>query len=88
MGIGTLLRFLIGSRSAMGAIAAHPRAWLIGLMFVLSAGFAREYDNEDLLHDPWYLLVPLAASLGSSFLLFCVLYGTTGHPFLSRIAPF
>lgn len=45
-------------------------------MFVLSAGFAREYDNEDLLHEPWYLLLPLLASLVASLLLFSVLYGS------------
>jgi len=77
VGISTLLRFLIGDRSAILAIAVQPRAWVTGLVFVLSAGFAREYDSEDLLHEPWYLLVPLAASLGSSFLLFGVLYGVT-----------
>lgn len=74
MGIGTLFLYLIGNRGAILALAGHPRAWLVGLVFVVSAGFARKYDSEDLLHDPWYLLLPLAASLGSSFLLFCVLY--------------
>jgi hypothetical protein len=41
------------------------------MLFVLSAGFAREYDGEDLLAAPWYLLLPLAMS----FLLASVLYG-------------
>jgi hypothetical protein len=77
MGIGTLFRYLIGDRAAILAVAANPQSLMIGLLFVLSAGFAREYDGEDLLHDPWYLMLPLAASLGSSFLLFCVLYGAT-----------
>jgi hypothetical protein len=74
MGIGTLLRYLIGERSAILTLADHPRTWLIGLVFVLSAGFAREYDGEDLLHEPWYLAIPLGASLVSSLALFCVLY--------------
>jgi hypothetical protein len=74
MGIGTLLRYLIGERSAILTVAAHPRTWLLGLVFVLSAGFAREYDGEDLLHEPWYLVLPLGASLVSSLALFAVLY--------------
>jgi hypothetical protein len=94
MGIGTLLRYLIGERTAILTLAEHPRSWLVGLIFVLSAGFAREYDQEDLLHDPWYLLLPLGASLLSSFLLFCVLYGPTmllrkpGPPFLTAYRAF
>lgn len=87
MGIVTLLRYLIGDREAILTLAAHPRAWLVGLMFVLSAGFAREYDAEDLVHDPWYLLLPLGASLVSSFLLFCILDRATGL-FRSNGPPF
>jgi hypothetical protein len=74
MGIRTLLGYLIGSRSAILALAEHPYSWLIGLIFVLSAGFAREYDGEDLLHEPWYLAIPLLASFVSSIALFGVLY--------------
>jgi hypothetical protein len=77
MGIRTLLGYLVGNRAAILALAAHPHAWVVGLVFVLSAGFAREYDGEDLLHDPWYLFLPLAASLVSSFLLFGVLFGVS-----------
>jgi hypothetical protein len=75
MGIGTLLGFLIGNRTAILTIAAHPRAWMVGLVFVFSAGFAREYDGEDLLHEPWHLALPLVASLLASFLLYGILYG-------------
>jgi hypothetical protein len=74
MGIGTLLRYLIGERSGTLTLAGHPRTWLIGLVFVLSASFAREYDGEDLLHEPWYLMLPFGASLLSSLALFGVLY--------------
>jgi hypothetical protein len=75
MGIGTLLGYLISNRTAILALASHSRAWMVGLVFVLSAGFAREYDGEDLLHEPWHLLLPLAASLAASFFLYCILYG-------------
>ena len=43
-------------------------------MFVLSAGFAREYDARDLLAEPWFLIIPLGASFVSSFVLFTLLY--------------
>ncbi len=77
MGIGTLLHYLIGDRRDILEIAGNRHALWIGLLFVLSAGFAREYDGEDLLHEPGYLLLPLAASLLSSLLLFSVAYGAT-----------
>jgi hypothetical protein len=70
-----LLLYLVGNRAASLTLAAHPHAWIVGLIFVLSAGFAREYDGEDLLHAPWVLLYPLGASIISSFLLYLVLYG-------------
>jgi hypothetical protein len=75
MGTGTLLRYLIGDREAILAIAGNRHALWIGLLFVLSAGFAREYDGEDLLHEPWHLLLPVGASLASSFALFTLAYG-------------
>jgi hypothetical protein len=75
MQIRTLLRYLIGDRDAILHIAANRHALWLGLLFVLSAAFAREYDQEDLLREPWYLIIPLAASLASSFLLITVAYG-------------
>jgi hypothetical protein len=83
MHIGTLLGYLVGSRRAILEIAAsHSAVWL-GLLFVLSAAFARDYDGEDLLHEPWHLLIPFAASLTASLVLFIVIYGIamcTGAP--------
>lgn len=74
MGIVTIARFLIGDRKAILDIAASRHAIWLGLLFVLSAGFAREYDGEDLLQEPWHLLLPLAASLVTSTILFFVLW--------------
>jgi hypothetical protein len=76
VGIGTLLRYLIGGREAILEIAGNRHALWVGLLFVLSAGFAREYDGEDLLNEPWHLVLPLGASLVSSFLLFTAAYGS------------
>src|SRR4051794_11153260 len=75
MSIGTLLRYLIGDREAILAIAGTRHSLWIGFLFVLSAGLAREYDGEDLLHEPWHALIPLAASLASSLGLFTLAYG-------------
>lgn len=73
MSIRTLLLYLIGNRQAIEQVGTSRRVLWIGLLFVLSAGFAREYDGEDLLAQPWHLLIPLAASLTSSFVLFTIL---------------
>lgn len=70
MNLGTLLRFLFGNREAILTIAGARRAIWVGLLFVMAAGLAREYDGEDLLHEPWHLLIPLGASLGSCAVLF------------------
>jgi hypothetical protein len=75
MGIGTFLGYLVGRRDAILTVAACPQALWLGLVFVLSAGFAREYDGEDLLHEPWHVVLPLGASLLSSSILFLVSYG-------------
>jgi hypothetical protein len=73
--VRTLLRYLIGDREAILEIAADPRGLWVGLLLVVSAGFAREYDGQDLVREPWHLLVPVAASLVASFLLFLVAFG-------------
>jgi hypothetical protein len=75
MGIGILPRYLLGNREAILTIAGNRQALWIGFLFVLSAGFAREYDGEDLLHEPWRVVIPVGASLLSSFVLFSLAYG-------------
>lgn len=71
----TLLpRYLVGSRSAILEIAASRSSLLIGGIFVFSAGLAREYDGEDLLHEPWHVFRPFAASLISGGLLFLLVH--------------
>ena len=69
----TILRFLFGSRDAIERIAACRQAPWIGLLLVFSAALAREYDGQDLLHEPWHLFLPLFASLATSFLLYLLL---------------
>ena len=72
--MSTLLQFLAGSRQAIIDVANCRASLLLGALFVLSAGFAREYNGKDLLHEPWLLLVPLVASLGTSLVLYFLLY--------------
>ncbi len=74
MGVATLLRFLAGDRNAIRRIAGSSGAPWVGLVFVLSAGLAREYDGESLLHEPWHLLIPLAASTALALSLYGLVY--------------
>src|SRR5688572_9882644 len=69
----TIVQYLVGSRTAIERIAACRQAPWLGLLFVFSAALAREYDGRDLLHEPWHLLLPLVASLATSFLLYLLL---------------
>ena len=69
----SILKFLVGSRAAIEEIAACRQAPWLGLILVFSAGLAREYDGQDLLHEPWHLLLPLVASLGTSIVLYLLL---------------
>jgi hypothetical protein len=73
MSIRTLFKYLIGDRTAILTVANSPQAIWLGAIFVVSAGLAREYDAKDLTHEPWYLIVPLGASLATSFMLFCLI---------------
>jgi hypothetical protein len=75
MQVRTLLRYLIGQRQAILEIASDRRSLLLGFLFVLSAGFAREYDGADLLREPWRLLLPLGVSLAGSLALFALTFG-------------
>lgn len=72
--IRTLLHFLMGERRAILRIADSPLALWLGLLFVISAGFAREYDGADLRSEPQLLLLPLGASIAACTVLFAVIY--------------
>ncbi len=74
MGIMTLVRYLQGDRQAILSLASSPWVLVVGLLFVMSAGLAREYDGEDLLREPGHLLLPVVASLVASCVLFTLAY--------------
>ena len=94
MSIATLLKYLVGSRAAILRIVNTPSAIWLGALLVVSAGLAREYDAKDLTREPWYLLVPLGASLVTSFLLFTLVYlvarkrNANHRPFWPTYRPF
>ena len=69
MGIRTVLLYLIGNRQAILTLAASRWTLLVGLCFVFTAAFAREYDGKDLLYGPWHLVVPAIVSAATAFLL-------------------
>jgi hypothetical protein len=72
--VATWLRFMIGQRDAIQVVAKSRDALWVGLVFVLSAGLAREFDGEYLLREPWYALLPLGASLATSLVLYAIIY--------------
>lgn len=61
--VKTVLSFLLFRRDAILQVAGSSYARWLGLIFVLSAGFAREYDGEYLAAEPWHIVLPLAASI-------------------------
>jgi hypothetical protein len=79
MSLLTLLKFLLGGRDAIVRVACSRQTLGLGLLFVLAAGFAREYDGEDLLHEPWHVLIPLAASVVSSVMLYLLVRGVAAR---------
>ncbi len=70
----TIAQYFVGSRTAILSLAENTRTVWLGFLFVISAGFAREYDGEDLWSEPWHLLLPLLASLVTSLVLFLLVY--------------
>jgi hypothetical protein len=86
MTLTTLVPFLLGGRQAIVYVAGCSGATGLGAVFVLSAGFAREYDAEDLLHQPWHVLLPMAASLVTSLLLFAIVYAAASKHAVRPIA--
>ncbi len=69
-----LLQFLLFRADAIRTVAADRRFLGVGMLLVISAALAREYDGEDLLHEPWYLLIPIAVSTLMGTCLACGLW--------------
>jgi hypothetical protein len=86
MTLSTLARFFIGRRQAITDIIETKNALWLGLLFVLSAGFARERYFEDRLDEPWIVLQPLVLSLAMSLLLYCLLWLVATKNMLSVVS--
>ncbi len=74
MNLRTLARFLLVDRASIVTAASSLWALPLGFLLVLSAALARNYDGVWLPAEPHVLLHGLAASLGTSFLLFTIVY--------------
>ncbi|MDX1565325.1 MAG: hypothetical protein R3236_07975, partial [Phycisphaeraceae bacterium] len=72
--VRTLLCFLVGDAEAIRRVASSRHAVGCGAILLLSAGFAREYDQEYLLAEPWYLLIPMIASTFVATVLFMAVW--------------
>ncbi|NOX60291.1 MAG: hypothetical protein GXP29_15730 [Planctomycetes bacterium] len=74
MQLTSIPKFLLGDRQAILDIARSKNGLLVGALLVLSAGFAREYDAEYLVMEPWHVLIPLGASLLVALPMFALLF--------------
>ncbi len=75
LGMKTICEFLFfRNPNAVIEIASNRRALLVGFVLVLSAGFAREYDGEYLVAEPWHLVLPHLASMFSCFCMTTLLF--------------
>lgn len=70
LSIADLFGYLVGSRSSIEKVLQCDRSLLYGVALVFTAAVAREYDAVSLIHRPWDLLGPFAASLVLSLILY------------------
>jgi len=65
--------FLLGSASAIRKVATDRAALWTGILLVLLAGIARNYDQSYFLNTPMWLIGPLAFSFFSGSFLYGIL---------------
>lgn len=70
----TIAGLIAGSDRAILRIAADRRALWVGAFLVVVAGVAREHDRRSLLHEPWWVVLPLVVSTLEAALCFAVVY--------------
>ncbi len=63
-------RYQRGDPEAIRELAAQRGSLVVGLVLVLSAGIAREYDHEYIVDAPVFFMLPLFASLAMALLLY------------------
>ena len=74
MNLWTPLTILIGRKDAIEDVLESKNAIYVGLLFVISCGFAREYDQEYIFSDFLFFLLPLILSTILGFFCFCFCY--------------
>lgn len=74
MTFGTIITILIGRRDAILTLAATRWSLLVGVLLVLTASLARNYDGAWIPGEPTVLLHGLAASTGNAFLLYALVF--------------
>jgi hypothetical protein len=67
---GTVVGVLLGRRAAILRAARARNTIVLGAVFVLAAGLARDYDGADLTREPWRLAVPFIISAALGLLLY------------------
>ncbi|YCM45210.1 hypothetical protein V2O64_04130 [Verrucomicrobiaceae bacterium 227] len=81
LSLKTVGQFLVGNREAIKTVASSPKALLLGLLFIVSAGLARNYDHHLLLSEPLWIGGPVAMALFSSaFIYFFAFLGRVPTP--------
>ncbi|MBA3685667.1 MAG: hypothetical protein H0W72_10580 [Planctomycetes bacterium] len=75
----TYVYFLCGRRAAIVSLAEQPRLLWVGLLLVMSAALAREYDAEYLLAEPWHLLLSPLVSWAMATLIFALVSTSRGY---------
>lgn len=64
--------FFFGQRDSILRMVDSKGGLLFSATLVMSAAFAREYDAESLVHEPWHLLGPFGASIILASVLFVI----------------
>lgn len=78
-----ILWYLLGREDAIRRVASNRSAWIAGLLLVLMAGIAREYDQTYIPHFGTRFLFPVI----SSFIAAAVIYGCLTGFILPKASP-
>ncbi len=68
--IRQLFGFYIGREESIRAVASTKGVFLLGCLFIVTAGLARNYDHHRLLSDPIWILGPFGMAFFSSLFIF------------------
>ncbi len=66
----TIVQFLFGKREAIEKIASTNASLILGFLFIVSAGLARNYDHHILTEEPLWIGGPVGMTLFSSLFIY------------------